>query len=304
MAELANRQTLGMSEYISEYLKDRTGCIGQVRSVHSGLINVVMADGEWLTIQDNERLRTPMSLVVHWPVDTVFEPEPGQLVYRQEKPDCLLCGSCKIVLTGAELFGSFAKVNLGKDGAKALQVLAGHFAKSGRSQSVYDFLQQEVTVWNGGNTLPRCYGAFLQQRVQALAEAMQEGNVEECVYAAKRLVGFGPGLTPAGDDFLQGFFFYTQACAGLRKITDAICTDLKLGVQLDTTEISRDYWRHFFDGRVAEPLQCMAEAFNAGDWAHFSQQVEKVSRIGHSSGDDYLSGVWWALKMGEGSGCT
>lgn len=302
MTELPNWQTLGMSEYIAASLKGRTGCIGQVRSVHSRLINVVMADGELLTIQGPERMRTPMSLVVHWPVEVVFEPDPGQLVYWREKSDCLLCGSYTIALTGAELFGSFAEVKPGKDSAKALQVLEGHFAKVGRNQSVYDFLQQKGAIRSGGNTWPHCYGIFLQQRVRELTEAMQEGNVEECVSAAIRLVGVGPGLTPAGDDFLQGFFFYTRTFAGLSKTTDAICTNLQVGVQLDTTEVSRAYWRHFLNGRVAEPLQWMVEAFNAEDWSRFSRQVEQVSRIGHSSGDDYLSGVWQALKMGEGSG--
>ena len=131
---------------------------------------------------------------------------------------------------------------------------------------------------------------------------MQEGNLEESVNAVMKLVGFGPVLTPAGDDFLQGFFFYTRAFPSLSKISGEICTRMKLMGQLDTTEISRAFWMHFLAGRVAEPLQCLAESFNAGDWKRFSLQVERVSRIGHSSGDDYLSDVWWALKMGEGSG--
>jgi hypothetical protein len=39
----------------------------------------------------------------------------------------------------------------------------------------------------------------------------------------------------------------------------------------------------------------LVEAFNHGDWDDFRIQVEILGGIGHSSGDDFLSGIWFAL---------
>lgn len=304
MTVVANWQSIVMSEHIAASLMGRTGRIGHVRSMYPRLVNVILSDGELLTIQASERERTPMSLVVHWPVDAIFTAEPGLPLYLWGKPEYLRCGSCEITLTGATVFNSFANVKPCKDAARALQVLEQHFGESIRKQSVYDFLLHDDAADSGGCAMPHCYGALLQQRIRTFTKEMREGNVEDSIIAVLRLVGFGPGLTPSGDDFLQGFLFYSRAFPLLRKITGEICTKLKLMEHLDTTEISRAFWRHFLAGRVAEPLQCLAEAFNTSDWMRFSRQVERVSRIGHSSGDDYLSGVWWAMKMGEGSGCA
>ena len=304
MVEAANWQSIGMSEHVAASLMGRTGRIGQVRSIYSRLVNVILSDGELLIIQASDRECTPMSLVVHWPADEIFEAEPGLPVYRQEKPESLRCGSCEISLAGAALFGSFASVKPGQDCAGALQVLEQHFAKSMPRQSVYDFLQKADTDGSGTIAMPHCYGALMQQRIRTLSKMMRDGNLEDSMNAVLKLVGLGPGLTPAGDDFLQGFLFYCRTLPFLSKITGEICTKMKWMGRLDTTEISRAFWRHFLAGRVAEPVRCLAESFNAGDWTCFSRQVERVSRIGHSSGDDYLSGVWWALKMSEGSGCA
>ena len=287
-------QANAVSEYMAATLSGATGLIGRVRSVHSRLFNVFLQKDELLTIQAKERICTPMSLVVQWPEVIDFAPPVGEGVYRFENPDRLICGAYEISLAGATVFGNFAKVEPYAGCVAALQIIERHFALNGLQPSVYNYLQQEETACIDNQT--GCYGTLLRRKLQVLTEAMQCGDVSEGAAAALQLVGFGPGLTPAGDDFLQGLLLFAPALPGIEFLAVDICTRLKTVADLDTTEISRVLWRHFFDNRVAEPLQRLVESFNNKDWKTFSCQVEQVSRIGHSSGNDYLAGVWWALR--------
>ena len=49
-------------------------------------------------------------------------------------------------------------------------------------------------------------GGATAQAALDLGRGVRAGRVDAMRGAAARLVGLGPGLTPAGDDFLCGFF--------------------------------------------------------------------------------------------------
>ena len=91
----------------------------------------------------------------------------------------------------------------------------------------------------------------------ALARASRALSVDEAAAAIQRLIGCGPGLTPAGDDLIVGFLAGLWSAMGgdpaRRRFLNALAAIVAVAAEA-TGEISRAYLRHATLGNVAEPL--------------------------------------------------
>ncbi|MGH7313501.1 MAG: DUF2877 domain-containing protein [Candidatus Rokuibacteriota bacterium] len=131
------------------------------------------------------------------------------------------------------------------------------------------------------------------EAAHALARACAENDPSAAVASAERLIGLGPGLTPAGDDFVGGAFFaraalagatstaggWAQATAGVRAIAAA-----------RTHPISAVLLSDLLAGEGHEPLHDLAAALAAGAMPMAVDAAGRLARIGHSSGWDLLAG--------------
>jgi len=131
-------------------------------------------------------------------------------------------------------------------------------------------------------------GARLRQAARALAAAARPGPVRPGLGAAvAALVGLGPGLTPAGDDFLGGFLAAARARgqAGLLAQLGA-AVEARLGA---TGELSAGLLRWMLLDHWPGPLLDLAEALQ-GPEPPALQALEALCRMGHSSGADLATG--------------
>lgn len=291
-------QAVAVSEYMEEVLARQRGDWGRVRSVHARRVNVILPGDELLSIQSEEWIRSPLSLVVQWPgeAEPALSPNDGLRLNRLLKT--LQAGLWEIPLNGMSVFKTRTRIWPRPQCREALWTLEQHFAGAGARGSVFDFIGATAVAEQDGSRQAKTYGDMLRRKTGALAQAFQSGDASAAAGAAIKLVGFGPGLTPAGDDFLQGFLLLTHAHRGFERLSEACCNFLQ-GQRLDTGEISRAFWRSFLAGHTVEPVKNFADAFNTGDWEAFALQAEEISRMGHTSGDDWLTGAWFALKLSE-----
>lgn len=108
-----------------------------------------------------------------------------------------------------------------------------------------------------------------------------------------RLIGLGPGLTPAGDDALGG------ALVALRTFNSEAAAD-RLAVwslaraRGATSDISYAHLAAAAEGEGAAALHDTLAAL-AGDREELTDAVARLDRIGHSSGWDALAGAVAAL---------
>lgn len=292
---MSNCWASAISEHAGDILKRRVGSSGRVVSVHANLINIVLEEDELLTIQAEGKVRTPLSLVLRWPEEDAHVISPGDEVLVSKSGDFLYCGVWAINLMNALPFYTRAQLEPQRSWTEALRRLEEHFDRTAERETAYGLIR----AMPDRSTRPRQhhYGAMLRQRVGELTAAIKSHNAQKAAWAAGGLIGLGPGLTPAGDDFLQGFLLFSPASEKTGKVARECCRLLQSSGVKDTTLISRAFWRAFFAGHVAEPLRIMVEAFNAGEWEIFSYQVASISRIGHSSGNDCLTGAWCALNL-------
>ncbi len=104
-----------------------------------------------------------------------------------------------------------------------------------------------------------------------------------------RLVGAGPGFTPAGDDFLGGFTLIHNAlctATGLSPILlpEAVVTER-------TTWVSAMFLRYAQRGVVDEGLSSLLESVLSGSADSLTDSVVELSTRGHTSGLDVSLGA-------------
>lgn len=135
-----------------------------------------------------------------------------------------------------------------------------------------------------------CLGASKVQRVQ---EAVRAQDGPSLTKAARDLVGYGPGLTPLGDDFLGGVLFGLWAAH--RHLIGA--ADLMAWAQGRTSWLSLCLLSDLGQGHGPAPLHAFASALFAGSWAEAKREAFQLLGIGNTTGMGLLCGTLctWAL---------
>jgi len=104
--------------------------------------------------------------------------------------------------------------------------------------------------------------------------------------SVRDLIGLGPGLTPAGDDFLIGALAVLGAL-GQTNMHTALAQDIAAAANR-TSPLSASLLRAAAAGHVGENLHTMIAAIVTGD---ADGALNAAARIGHTSGFDALAGA-------------
>jgi hypothetical protein len=130
---------------------------------------------------------------------------------------------------------------------------------------------------------------------QTLEEACRDCDIEAAEHETIRLIGWGEGLTPAGDDFLVGLMSGLGALADaspvrrdfLKHLSGAIVAQL-----VRTTPIAAHYLRLGAQGHFAANVHRLRSALlSANDVAVVRQCVDDALTLGATSGSDLVTGM-------------
>jgi len=108
------------------------------------------------------------------------------------------------------------------------------------------------------------------------------------------MIGFGAGLTPAGDDFATGFI----AAARTRSCSELV-TFVSSGVERrlgDTGDISASLLRWMLLDYWPDPLIDMADAIANRQQRAAMRALDELCTLGHSSGADIAAGFFFGLN--------
>jgi len=147
--------------------------------------------------------------------------------------------------------------------------------------------------------MARAEGAF--GTLPAILKATGALKVEEACAAIGPLIGLGPGLTPAGDDFLVGYL------AGLWSTASFDTARLRflasLGIWLsraasETNVISRAHIQSAIRGHASEPIARLAQQLDRADTIDgIRAETQAALRVGHSSGTDGVAGLLFGCAI-------
>lgn len=131
-----------------------------------------------------------------------------------------------------------------------------------------------------------------------LALASHDDDAGAATRAATHLIGLGPGLTPAGDDYIGGMFFArtTLGPAEARGRWRAAGEVVGAHAHRATHPISAVLLADLVAGRGHAPLHDLAHRLATGAPTSATlDAARRLARIGHSSGWDIMAGLIAAL---------
>ncbi len=128
-----------------------------------------------------------------------------------------------------------------------------------------------------------------------IAAACDRGDAGARMIAAEPLLGLGPGLTPSGDDFIGGVLFARHAVEPPGSAWAQAASTIVARAHDRTHPISAALLEDLAAGEGHEPLHDLVDALARGAIEDAWAAVQRLGRLGHSSGWDMLAGVMVGL---------
>jgi len=231
---------------------------GRVHSVFDRAVNVLWRDGRMLTLHGPGPLAAPFAVALE------------RLPPRETVAPGMPIGNTTLDWRGAE--------------SVALDMSLGPLG----------FAVDTLPERAGAQALRSPIGARARQ---ALGQAIAAGDAGAFADAACSLVGFGEGLTPAGDDCLVGALAVVHRMTPRWLSADAGQRDrVAAAARTGTTDLARDFLLEALDGRFAEPVLTLLTA-RSNDAAEVA--AGRLLSMGATSGADTLCGIRLACRSLE-----
>ena len=128
-----------------------------------------------------------------------------------------------------------------------------------------------------------------------VGQACRERAVDTALLEAVGLIGWGEGLTPAGDDFLVGMLAGLDALVANSAVNAAFLTRFGTGLKAHaqrTTEIAAHYLRLAAEGHFGADLHRLRNVLlSSSDVARVAKLADDALAVGATSGCDLVAGV-------------
>ncbi|MBY3619381.1 DUF2877 domain-containing protein [Acinetobacter sp. CUI P1] len=138
---------------------------------------------------------------------------------------------------------------------------------------------------------------MLHERTQLLVSELQNKRISTAITHATSLIGLGPGLTPAGDDFLVGLFTVMGIENHQYFSHQSFCEEVVLHAKALTNDISYKALAKAAVGQVRESISDLMEALFRGSEEELLMALRRVLAIGSTSGTDIALGIVAGLEM-------
>lgn len=287
-------EALSMSGRVARAIRQE-GWTGEVIAVHPHSVYFTDEDGEIYAI-----VRQPLG---NGPLNLVLPAEPAHLFNGLALGTSLASTgatlgvgeSITIGLESAAIWEAQACAALAPDPAlldRGLAALCREIAHRAPAESlarVLPHLEEEdlPDALEQVAHFPRSHAL-----IGGLAESLAQRDRRRLKVVTSSLAGLGPGLTPAGDDFIAGVLL-ALALVRAQRADPALNEIASLLVETAaprTHEISAAYLRAAYDGQAGERWQPLLAALGAGDAKHIAAAAGPVLTTGATSGADMLAG--------------
>ena len=246
--------------------------IGRVHSVFERAVNLLGADGRLVTLHGPGPIAAPFAVALDERLPW-RELEPGIPVHR-EGGGCLVLGALRLDCSAAPVVDT--SIGAGSDPRALADALAG----APRPLAAASLLS-----------------AIALEGRRRLAEGLRRGDAERFVDGARRLIGLGEGLTPAGDDLLVGSLavarrFRPDFLLDNPGIEQALADTARDG----TTLVAREFLLEALAGRFSEIVIAL---LTAADAPRARAALGDLLELGATSGADTATGMRLALDAIE-----
>ena len=290
-------------------LRMTKGVEGQVHSVFRRVINLEIPGEGLISLVGHEIGRGPLYISVEIPTHIDFTTIGVDRGHRVIRVDNLVRVSENILdvsLENAVLWEPmkhFSNIVAYSDIKSNLTILLGLVTRFGNHGDLYQLLKYHKLSVDDDKELAElnlvCRMALPQ--VMKLLDGIKLGNTENIVQSVMKLVGLGPGLTPAADDFLVGlmlsiFYMAENSNPGKIRVQDAL-NDIQSCIHGRTTRISEEFLLQAAIGNGNEIVQTLLEVLLTSNKIDLEQSAQKVMGFGGTSGIDTIIGIIFGVNL-------
>ena len=242
----------------------------RVLSVHRRALNLLDDAGRIIAVVTPEVGDGPFHIVLHHSLSLDFV-QSGIRAWRQG--DELKIGNRVVDWTQARRWDPhLTPVSIPK---RSLTLLTACVNASDRFQKRMADMDQR--------SLPR-----LQMGAALLDKGVKQGDEQALRKGASLLVGLGPGLTPAGDDYLLGVLARLHMDNAFPAATP-LPGFVETGATL-TTKLSRAWLLHSARGQFDERWHALQKALRSRDERAICEAAQRILSVGASSGPQAMAG--------------
>ena len=254
--------------------------------------NLITADGQVVALVTRSVGDGPLNIVVD---EADFRAWPRAWPVRGDGSTLVVAEGRRIRLTGAAIWQPMpdyaALARRGKDGlplmwARLDDLLAARAPRESLARLRADNLSPS-------SLLP--HQRLAQGPVTALRSAYADGNPAAVATQAAALAGLGPGLTPAGDDWLAGWLIGLRLWEAVhphaaRRQIGEIAAAVVRAAAGRTHPLSLALLRAAGEGQVSAPWHALLDSVADHDLPRLETAVERILNYGETSGADMLAG--------------
>jgi hypothetical protein len=287
-------RALSISRLIFDLVK-RNGLTGRVLANYDHACNLVTSEGEIIALVSPAIGNGPLNMVVeeNAALDQV-EPEwPAAFSDGQ----IALGDSLVVLLDEAQLWRpevnwvylTTQQRRLGDNLAALCSWLSQNCVTTGLLSLVLD---GEKELGDGSHSLhDRAFMAMARTGIKGLQQALQDGDRLSIGKSAAALAGLGPGLTPAGDDYLVGLMAGLRVWPGPGELSpQEACHIIFEATEGRTTLLSRAFLHSAKEGLFGEDWHELLAELSRGEATGIQRAARRIMSSGATSGADALAG--------------
>ncbi len=297
------------------------GFLGKVGRVYRNGFDIVREDGRFIHFRAGKWLHAPFGALLDrsirkWIEETSLE--EGDIFYRHgqwlvRRPE----NGCSIRLEPTHAVDFKRTIRTSPPDSETvlawIQLLAEEIFRWGKFQGIAGTLalmKGELPEIFSVHSIPESFWSRnATSRVKRLAQSVMNGDLESFEKAWETLLGLGPGLTPAGDDFLVGFLAAHKLFSSSfnNALEDyGLKGNLRERARIKTVPIAHQFLAYALDGVFSETLYLALDGLAShghreGRDCHVhpgrdgTDSIEYFLKWGHSSGTDTLTGSVFGL---------
>jgi len=278
---------------------EREGFAGSVLSVFAEACNLVSDQGEVVALVSQRVGNGPLNIVLEGDGFLSRGLEAGLPVEGDGRGirigGALNSEPYRVSLAGAEVWEprlEWDRLNADRPELKAnLAILHDHLIAQAPAESLACLL---IASPAGGRSIESTYRKAAQRAIEGLLAALHEGDRQGIAAGAAALAGLGPGLTPAGDDFLLGLMVglrtWLQFLAGRGLSVEEACQAIYEAAAGRTNLLSIALLRSAREGMFGEAWHDLLAALRQGEANEVRGAADRVLGFGGTSGADALGG--------------
>jgi hypothetical protein len=297
----SERSTLAASSVGEEALAIlRPGSSGRIQGVYKGGVNIAFPSGLVSLVPESSG-KGPLNVTLAAPAaDGMLSlglavGEPARAVGAR----LLIGGRLAVDLEGATRHSAvlgFSRIVSAAQLRRNLEEARKTGLECGNMSGLGGLLAAEPGRMAGSSSVAsNLFSAFAAKRIDGLVEAFRHADWDSMSGSVSELIGLGPGLTPASDDFLAGLAVFIAAHSACYRSTErasqAIAVAISGRSSGKTTALSEAYLEQAAAGRGNEAVMALCSALLSGGRRAVTRDTRRLVAIGETSGTDALLGV-------------